>query len=160
VLFDDDSLRTESFPEYVDCSHGTGLSAKKNIESRIPILRPGVDADVRLSEEQHARDPSVGRESVKMRVQDRGSGDLCAMDQGRLDMLEIIDPFGFVKVDQQMNPGASDAVAFNEAPLGLGFRDVLGVAHGSSSRFSQLISATEMPDVSVALDRNCKDFRC
>ena len=54
---------------------------------------------------------------VQVNVQERRAGSFNAAPQRRLDMIDIIEPFGAVQIDDQMHAGAANAVANGEMVL-------------------------------------------
>src|SRR5690606_18304089 len=95
------------------------------IECGIVAFRPRMDRDMAFGEHSDAADAAVRLERVQMHVQQRRSGRVHAVDQRALDVLEIVEPFSAVDVDDEVRPGAAYPVLLDEEVV-YGFRRTLG----------------------------------
>ena len=90
---------------------------------------------MRFRQHRHTRDPAVRREVVQVDVQQRGVGGLYGLAERRLDMGELVEPFGADQVQDQMGAGEALAVALDKEVLAVGQRRI-GAA--SESRIFRL----------------------
>jgi hypothetical protein len=113
---DVDALGGEGLPQHRDAIIWLGGAAHEDVERRVTRLWPGVDRDVALR--QH-RDPghAARLKMVQVNVQERRAGSFNAAPQRRLDMIDIIEPFGAVQIDDQMHASAVNTIANGEVVL-------------------------------------------
>ena len=78
-----------------------------------------MDGYVALRQNGDARDPAIGFEMMQMNMQQGRAGGIDTATQRRLDMVDVVEPFGFIKIDNQMGSGATNAVADNEMIVAL-----------------------------------------
>jgi hypothetical protein len=90
MLVHDDLARLESLAENLHSKMRLRGSAHENVESRVSVFGPAVDADVRLSKHGNARHAAIRREVMHVDVQERGACDVDAFPEGILDMLKIV----------------------------------------------------------------------
>src|SRR5581483_6656565 len=78
-----------------------------------------MDGDVAFGQYRHAGHAAVRFEMMQMDVQQGCTGRLHAVPQRRFDMVDIVETFGVVKVDDEMRTGAPHPVPHHEMIVGL-----------------------------------------
>src|SRR5262249_29427305 len=111
-----DALRGEGLAQHRNAVIRLGGTAHEDVERRVTRFWPRMDRDMALR--QHG-DPchAAGLKMVQVNVQERRARGFNAAPQRRFDMIDIIEPFGAVQIDDQMNAGAANAVANGEMVL-------------------------------------------
>src|SRR5690606_17202026 len=70
-----------------------------------------------------ARDAAIGLEMMQVNMQQRRARRLDAVPQRRLDMRDVVQPFGIVQIDDEMRAGAAHPVPHHEMIVTLIFDD-------------------------------------
>ena len=111
-----DALGAEGFAQHRNTIVWFGGAAHKDVERRVTRFRPGMDRDVALGQDG---DPghAAGLKMMQVNVKQRCAGRFNAAPQRRLDMIDIVEAFGAVQIDDQMHAGAANAVTNGEMVL-------------------------------------------
>src|SRR5947209_9873197 len=131
-LTDGHALGCEGAAQHRNAGVGIGAAAHENVDGGIARLGPRMDRNVALGQHRHARYAAVGLEVMQVDVQQGSAGRSDGKPQRLLDVIDIIETFGFKEIDDEMHPGAPHPVPHYEMivpPLGFerqrrGDRDV------------------------------------
>jgi hypothetical protein len=70
--------------------------------------------DVALCQHRHAGNAAIRLEMVQMDMQERRARCVHASTQGRLDMIDIVEPPGLIEVHDEVRAGAPHAISRDE----------------------------------------------
>ena len=107
---DVDALGGKCIAQYGDAIVRLGGPAHKDVERRVARFGPSMDGDVALGQDGNAGH-ATWLKMMQVNVQERRAGGFNAAPQRRLDVIDIIEPFGAVQIDNQMYAGAANTVA-------------------------------------------------
>jgi hypothetical protein len=97
-LLDFDFSRSQYAPQNWDREIGIAVAAREQVKRRIPVLRPGMNADVRLGQDCNARYAASGK-AMQMDVQEGGACGADNLDQSALYVLNVVEIYGLAKVN-------------------------------------------------------------
>src|SRR6185437_15335773 len=115
-LVDPDALCRKGIAQHRNTGVGISRPAHEHVERGVPGLRPGVNRDVTFRQHRYAGN-AARLKMVQVNVQQRGAGGGHAIAQGRFDMFDVVEAFCAVQVDDQVDAGATHAVAYGEMIL-------------------------------------------
>jgi hypothetical protein len=110
----DDVLGLERLPNDFDGEMGLGPAAHEDIQRRIPVFRPAMNADVRLSKHGNAGNAPIGGKVMHVDMQEGRSRHVDTFPEGILDVLKVVKARAFHHVDDQMRPGKDLAVTLDQ----------------------------------------------
>src|SRR3982074_3864804 len=94
-----------------------------------------MNRDVTFGQHRDARYP-VGLEAVKMDVQKRGPGCIDATAQSRLDIVDVVEVFALIQIDQEVNAGATRTMPHHRMGTTDAQRHKSGGIHDEQASFS------------------------
>ena len=102
-----DALRAQAIAEKDAGAFQLPVAAEKHIQRGKAMLRPGVNADVRLGEQQHAGDAHAVAKMMKMRGERGRASDISGALEQRLQRVGIGEQGGVavVEVKQSVSAG-------------------------------------------------------
>src|SRR5579864_6284013 len=114
VFADDDAAGIERRLEDTERFSRLRVAAHENIERRVALFGPGMDADVTLREHGDAGDAAAFGEGVQMNMQKRRARRLHRVDQRSFDAVAIVETLGFPQIDDQVTARIGQTVAGDE----------------------------------------------
>lgn len=110
-FLDFDLFGNQSTPQNGYRQIGIAVAAHEEVERGIPVLWPGMDADVRLGKDRDTRYAADFGEVMQMDVKECGARCLGGFDESGPDAFDVVEIGRVQEVDYQMCPGELLAVA-------------------------------------------------
>jgi hypothetical protein len=119
-LVDFDIHRSQCASQSWDSEIGIAAAAHKEVECGIPVLRPSMNADVRLGQDSNARHATRFGKVVQMDVQEGRVCDADGFDESALYALNVVEISGLEKINNQVGPSELLTITRNKGALRTG----------------------------------------